>query len=168
MDGTYLDSLLQNIWKISPTKHHVNSDYHSYNKCKHLFWSRNVAHIPQLFCISSGKRQLAKHFKAKKKGMREKSSNYEHSVKENNLPFKKLRWFSKIWLISWIHNWRTPGLAECKIKVSVTSPVLDVSANLHGSLSTFSSKERQLTFTKKTNKHVFHGKHTFKISSLGV
>lgn len=78
--------------------------------------------------------------------------------------FKKLRWFSKIWLISWIHSWRTPGLAECKTKVSVTSPVLDVSANLHGSLSTFSSRERQLTFTQKENfLYVFSEKHTAQI-----
>lgn len=88
--------------------------------------------------------------------MREKSLNYELSKRANHLPFKKLRWFSKIWLISWIHSCRTAGLAECKTKVSVTSPVLDVSANLHGSLSTFSSRERQLTFTKKEEENFLH------------
>lgn len=96
--------------------------------------------------------------------MRENSLNYELLMRADHLPFKKLRWFSKIWLISWIHSWRTPGLAECKTKVSVTSPVLDVSANLHGSLSTFSSRERQLTFTQKENfLYVFSEKHTAQI-----
>lgn len=93
--------------------------------------------------------------------------SYKLLMRADHLPFKKLRWFSKIWLISWIHSWRTPGLAECKTKVSVASPVLDVSANLHGSLSTFSSRERQLTFTQKENfLYVFSEKHTAQIFHL--
>lgn len=67
---------------------------------------------------------------------------------EHTLPFKKLRWFSKIWLISWIHVCRTLGLDECRVKVSTTPPVLDVRANLQGSFSTFSSRQRQLTLKK--------------------
>lgn len=67
--------------------------------------------------------------------------------------FKKLRWFSKIWLISWIHVCRTLGLDECKTKVSTASPVLDVRANLQGSLSTFSSKQRQLTLILFLNRN---------------
>lgn len=75
-------------------------------------------------------------------GVRERKRTAGHRT---HSPFKKLRWFSKIWLISWIHVCRTLGLDECRTKVSATSPVRDVRANLQGSFSTFSSRQRQLT-----------------------
>jgi hypothetical protein len=42
------------------------------------------------------------------------------------------------------------------MKVSTTSPVLDVRANLQGSFSTFSSRQRQLTYNKL--KHIHNSK----------
>ena len=42
------------------------------------------------------------------------------------------------------------------MKVSTTSPVRDVRANLQGSFSTFSSRQRQLTFKKKKKESIIH------------
>lgn len=63
-----------------------------------------------------------------------------------NIPLRKLRWLSSIWLIRRVQTSHTPGWVEWRTKDS-TVPLVnrEVTVNLHGSFSTFSSRPKQLT-----------------------
>ena len=68
------------------------------------------------------------------------------------LPERKLLWASSTVLMCWTHTCLISRLAACSVKRS-DDPRQDM-MNLHGSLSTFSSTLRKLTFSH-THKHSY-------------